>query len=133
MGSSMLVWYKNLIYLFYKFLLWNFDLNVTYFFNIWFQTVSSHLLSVYVLWGEECHAEVVPIFLGKCILGKRLCRHLNKCFCFRYGSGEPINDPIADLASEDKLDSDGKDSKRTGQILWIRGLTRLQTQVCCKE
>ncbi|XP_037784670.1 plasma membrane calcium-transporting ATPase 2-like isoform X3 [Penaeus monodon] len=48
---------------------------------------------------------------------------------FSYGSGEPINDPIADLASEDKLDSDGKDSKRTGQILWIRGLTRLQTQL----
>ena len=31
---------------------------------------------------------------------------------------------------EDKYDSDGHDKKRTtGQILWIRGLTRLQTQV----
>ncbi|MPC18042.1 Plasma membrane calcium-transporting ATPase 3 [Portunus trituberculatus] len=47
---------------------------------------------------------------------------------FSWGSGEPQTDPIADLTTEDKLDSDGKDSKRTGQILWIRGLTRLQTQ-----
>ena len=31
---------------------------------------------------------------------------------------------------EDKFDPDGQDKKRsTGQILWIRGLTRLQTQV----
>ncbi|KAK7078894.1 Plasma membrane calcium-transporting ATPase 3 [Halocaridina rubra] len=48
---------------------------------------------------------------------------------FSWGSGEPATDPIADFANEDKLDSDGKDSKRTGQILWIRGLTRLQTQI----
>ncbi|XP_066962012.1 plasma membrane calcium-transporting ATPase 2 isoform X3 [Macrobrachium rosenbergii] len=48
---------------------------------------------------------------------------------FSWGSGEPATDPIADFSNEDKLDSDGKDSKRTGQILWIRGLTRLQTQV----
>ncbi|XP_045116619.1 plasma membrane calcium-transporting ATPase 2-like isoform X3 [Portunus trituberculatus] len=48
---------------------------------------------------------------------------------FSWGSGEPQTDPIADLTTEDKLDSDGKDSKRTGQILWIRGLTRLQTQL----
>ncbi|XP_071518787.1 plasma membrane calcium-transporting ATPase 2 isoform X6 [Panulirus ornatus] len=47
---------------------------------------------------------------------------------FSWGSGEPQTDPIADFNTEDKLDSDGKDSKRTGQILWIRGLTRLQTQ-----
>lgn len=51
---------------------------------------------------------------------------------FRWGSGEPQTDPIADFNAEDKLDSDGKDSKRTGQILWIRGLTRLQTQVCLR-
>jgi hypothetical protein len=31
---------------------------------------------------------------------------------------------------EDKFDADGNEKKRTtGQILWIRGLTRLQTQV----
>ncbi|XP_071518789.1 plasma membrane calcium-transporting ATPase 2 isoform X8 [Panulirus ornatus] len=48
---------------------------------------------------------------------------------FSWGSGEPQTDPIADFNTEDKLDSDGKDSKRTGQILWIRGLTRLQTQI----
>lgn len=31
---------------------------------------------------------------------------------------------------EDKFDPDSQDKKRsTGQILWIRGLTRLQTQV----
>lgn len=48
---------------------------------------------------------------------------------FSWGSGEPQTDPIADFAIEDKLDSDGKDGKRTGQILWIRGLTRLQTQL----
>ncbi|XP_071518783.1 plasma membrane calcium-transporting ATPase 2 isoform X3 [Panulirus ornatus] len=48
---------------------------------------------------------------------------------FSWGSGEPQTDPIADFNTEDKLDSDGKDSKRTGQILWIRGLTRLQTQL----
>ncbi|XP_068239162.1 LOW QUALITY PROTEIN: plasma membrane calcium-transporting ATPase 2-like [Palaemon carinicauda] len=47
---------------------------------------------------------------------------------FSWGSGEPASDPIGDFSNEDKLDSDGKDSKRTGQILWIRGLTRLQTQ-----
>ncbi|XP_069165984.1 plasma membrane calcium-transporting ATPase 2 isoform X2 [Procambarus clarkii] len=48
---------------------------------------------------------------------------------FSWGSGEPQTDPIADFSIEDKLDSDGKDGKRTGQILWIRGLTRLQTQL----
>ncbi|KAK4321934.1 hypothetical protein Pmani_007286 [Petrolisthes manimaculis] len=48
---------------------------------------------------------------------------------FSWGSGEPQTVPITDLTTEDKNDSDGKDSKRTGQILWIRGLTRLQTQL----
>lgn len=47
---------------------------------------------------------------------------------FSWGSGEPATDPIADLGNDDKLDLDNKE-KRTGQILWIRGLTRLQTQV----
>ncbi|KAF2364516.1 P-type ATPase subfamily IIB [Trinorchestia longiramus] len=47
---------------------------------------------------------------------------------FSWGSGEPANDPIADLSNDDKSDFDNKDNKRTGQILWIRGLTRLQTQ-----
>ncbi|KAA0199401.1 hypothetical protein HAZT_HAZT007702, partial [Hyalella azteca] len=47
---------------------------------------------------------------------------------FSWGSGEPASDPIADLNNDDKTDFDNKDNKRTGQILWIRGLTRLQTQ-----
>ncbi|KAL7647962.1 UNVERIFIED_CONTAM: hypothetical protein RMT77_001578 [Armadillidium vulgare] len=47
---------------------------------------------------------------------------------FSWGSGEPQVDPIADYSTE-KFDDDGKESKRTGQILWIRGLTRLQTQL----
>lgn len=48
---------------------------------------------------------------------------------FSWGSGEPASDPIADLGNDDKSDLDNKDNKRTGQILWIRGLTRLQTQI----
>ena len=47
----------------------------------------------------------------------------------RWGSGEPQVDQIGELSKDDKMDPDSKDGKRTGQILWIRGLTRLQTQV----
>lgn len=47
----------------------------------------------------------------------------------RWGSGEPQVDQIGELSKDDKMDPDAKDGKRTGQILWIRGLTRLQTQV----
>lgn len=48
-----------------------------------------------------------------------------------WGRGHP-EDISATMGAlvEDKFDSDGHDKKRTaGQILWIRGLTRLQTQV----
>ncbi|CAL4064879.1 unnamed protein product [Meganyctiphanes norvegica] len=47
---------------------------------------------------------------------------------FQWGSGEPQEVPIVDDPHNERSDGDGKDSKRTGQILWIRGLTRLQTQ-----
>merc|ERR1712106_1213076 len=48
---------------------------------------------------------------------------------FQWGSGEPQDTPLVDDPHNEKSDGDGKDSKRTGQILWIRGLTRLQTQI----
>jgi len=48
---------------------------------------------------------------------------------FQWGSGEPQDTPLVDDPHNEKHDEDGKNSKRTGQILWIRGLTRLQTQV----
>ena len=51
---------------------------------------------------------------------------------FRWGSGEPQVDQMRDLSKDPQLDPDAKEGKRTGQILWIRGLTRLQTQVCNK-
>lgn len=50
---------------------------------------------------------------------------------FTWGSGPP-----EEMAGNVSLGEDGssgslsQDVKRTGQILWIRGLTRLQTQVC---
>lgn len=50
---------------------------------------------------------------------------------FTWGSGPP-----EEMAGNVSLVEDGssgslsQDVKRTGQILWIRGLTRLQTQVC---
>jgi len=50
---------------------------------------------------------------------------------FSWGRGHP-EDIAASMGAlvEDKFDPDGQDKKRsTGQILWIRGLTRLQTQV----
>lgn len=44
----------------------------------------------------------------------------------RWGRGQP--DIGAINLGDEKFDPDS-DKKRTGQILWIRGLTRLQTQV----
>lgn len=38
-------------------------------------------------------------------------------------------DPTGSLADNGSTSSLSQDVKRTGQILWIRGLTRLQTQV----
>ncbi|KAG0721890.1 Plasma membrane calcium-transporting ATPase 4 [Chionoecetes opilio] len=69
-----------------------------------------------LLWGQ----------LVTCMPTKKLPKNI-----FSWGSGEPATDPIGDLTNDDKLDADGKESKRTGQILWIRGLTRLQTQMSC--
>lgn len=45
----------------------------------------------------------------------------------RWGRGQPDDIGAINLGDE-KFDPDS-DKKRTGQILWIRGLTRLQTQV----
>ena len=47
-----------------------------------------------------------------------------------WGRGHP-EDISATMGAlvEDKFDSDGDKKRTTGQILWIRGLTRLQTQV----
>jgi Ca2+ transporting ATPase len=51
---------------------------------------------------------------------------------FTWGSGPPeeIMDATSSLAEDGSSGSLSQDVKRTGQILWIRGLTRLQTQVC---
>lgn len=51
---------------------------------------------------------------------------------FSWGSGPPeeIIDATSSLVEDGSSGSLSQDVKRTGQILWIRGLTRLQTQVC---
>lgn len=51
---------------------------------------------------------------------------------FTWGSGPPeeIIDATSSLVEDGSSGSLSQDVKRTGQILWIRGLTRLQTQVC---
>ncbi|XP_046683996.1 plasma membrane calcium-transporting ATPase 2 isoform X3 [Homalodisca vitripennis] len=47
-----------------------------------------------------------------------------------WGRGHPEQYTEAIALGEDKYDAEGSDKKpRAGQILWIRGLTRLQTQV----
>jgi plasma membrane ca-ATPase B2, putative len=51
---------------------------------------------------------------------------------FTWGSGTP-DDMMAvhtSLVEDGSSVSLSQDVKRSGQILWIRGLTRLQTQVC---
>ena len=84
--------------------------------------------------------------------------YFNKVFCFRVGSNPPetLNspnldgDPVSSYTGESRLhhlhhlhhdhlyspghhsshrDSHNPIQSRSGQILWIRGLTRLQTQV----
>ncbi|KAG8183112.1 hypothetical protein JTE90_024422 [Oedothorax gibbosus] len=47
---------------------------------------------------------------------------------FTWGSGSP-EDIEASLVEDQSRGSISQEVKRTGQILWIRGLTRLQTQV----
>lgn len=52
---------------------------------------------------------------------------------FTWGSGPPeeMIDATSSLVEDGSSGSLSQDAmKRTGQILWIRGLTRLQTQVC---
>ncbi|RWS14795.1 plasma membrane calcium-transporting ATPase 3-like protein [Dinothrombium tinctorium] len=51
---------------------------------------------------------------------------------FTWGSGAPeeMLDATGSLVEDGSSGSLSQDVKRTGQILWIRGLTRLQTQVC---
>ncbi|KAJ6215836.1 hypothetical protein RDWZM_010336, partial [Blomia tropicalis] len=50
---------------------------------------------------------------------------------FSWGSGPPeeIIDATSSLVEDGSSGSLSQDVKRTGQILWIRGLTRLQTQL----
>lgn len=48
--------------------------------------------------------------------------------CLTWGSGSP-DDAAHESLTDDNMGSESRDSKRTGQILWIRGLTRLQTQL----
>ena len=49
-------------------------------------------------------------------------------FC-RWGRGHPEEYTEAIALGEEKFDPDADKKPRAGQILWIRGLTRLQTQV----
>ncbi|XP_042239252.1 plasma membrane calcium-transporting ATPase 2-like isoform X1 [Homarus americanus] len=110
------------------------------FYSIWLSTLASQIVIVQ-LGGRAFSTEALSLELWLwCILfgsgvllwgqvvtsmpTKKLPKNV-----FSWGSGEPQTDPMADYNLEDKLDSDGKDGKRTGQILWIRGLTRLQTQL----
>ncbi|KAK4018212.1 hypothetical protein OUZ56_000280 [Daphnia magna] len=49
---------------------------------------------------------------------------------FSWGRGHPEDISAAMGAlTEDRFDADGEKKRTTGQILWIRGLTRLQTQL----
>lgn len=48
---------------------------------------------------------------------------------YRWGRGHPEEYTEAIAIGEEKFDADSDKKPRAGQILWIRGLTRLQTQV----
>ena len=54
---------------------------------------------------------------------------------FTWGSGPPdeMMDVTSSLVEDGSSGSLSQDMKRSGQILWIRGLTRLQTQVCLMQ
>lgn len=58
-----------------------------------------------------------------------VCVHV--CVSGRWGRGHPEEYTEAITLGEEKFDPDSQEGKkpRAGQILWIRGLTRLQTQV----
>lgn len=63
----------------------------------------------------------MPLFL--CVLAVYGC-------CCRWGRGHPEEYAEAMNLGDERFDSLDSDKKpRAGQILWIRGLTRLQTQV----
>lgn len=47
----------------------------------------------------------------------------------RWGRGHPEEYTEAIAIGEENFDVDSDKKPRAGQILWIRGLTRLQTQV----
>jgi len=47
----------------------------------------------------------------------------------RWGRGHPEQYTDAVPIGEEGYDADAEKRRSTGQILWIRGLTRLQTQV----
>lgn len=47
----------------------------------------------------------------------------------RWGRGHPEEYTEAINLGDEKFDVDMEKKPRSGQILWIRGLTRLQTQV----
>lgn len=51
-------------------------------------------------------------------------------YFYRWGRGHPeeYRNPL-NLGEENRYDPDSGQKPRAGQILWIRGLTRLQTQV----
>uniref|UniRef100_A0A1W7RAY7 Calcium-transporting ATPase n=1 Tax=Hadrurus spadix TaxID=141984 RepID=A0A1W7RAY7_9SCOR len=68
-----------------------------------------------LVWGQ----------LITCIPTKRIPK------TFTWGSGPPPEELVAptSLAEDGSSGSISQDVKRTGQILWIRGLTRLQTQI----
>ena len=48
---------------------------------------------------------------------------------FSWGRGHPEEYTEAIALGEEKYDPEADKKPRAGQILWIRGLTRLQTQV----
>ena len=50
-------------------------------------------------------------------------------FICSWGRGHPEEYTEAIAIGEEKFDVDSDKKPRAGQILWIRGLTRLQTQV----
>jgi hypothetical protein len=60
-----------------------------------------------------------------------LLSDLYLCVSGRWGRGHPEEYTEAITLGEEKFDPDSQEGKkpRAGQILWIRGLTRLQTQV----
>lgn len=62
------------------------------------------------------------------LCGKTFC-FWNFVFFFRWGRGHPEEYTEAIALGEEKFDVDSDKKPRAGQILWIRGLTRLQTQV----